>query len=177
LSNSDSILWRILTTHPVNSYEEAKVIVDKYRLRWHIEQLFRLLKKKGFRIESSELETGWAIRKLTVMLLNTALRVMQLYLSYNKEEGQPARDVFDLKEIECLEALNKTLQGDTDKSKNQNKPQTLAWATWIIARLGGWKNYNSKRPPGPIILKKGLDKFGAIYEGWNIAKNQIEDVS
>ena len=177
LSRSDSILWRILTTHDVNSYEEAKTIVDKYRLRWYIEQLFRLLKKKGFKIESSELETGWAIRKLTVMLLNTSLRVMQLYLSHNKEESQPVEDVFDSKEIGCLEALNKTLQGDTNKSKNQHKPRTLAWATWIIARLGGWKNYNSKRPPGPIILKKGLDKFGAIYEGWNMARNQIQDVS
>ncbi len=39
------------------------------------------------------------------------------------------------------------------------------WATWIIARLGGWKNYNSKRPPAPIVLKKGLDKFTAIYQG------------
>jgi transposase len=36
-------------------------IVDQYRARWHIEQLFRLLKKKGFVIESSELESGWAI--------------------------------------------------------------------------------------------------------------------
>lgn len=172
-----SVLWRILTTHMVNSYEEAVGIVNKYRLRWYIEQLFRLLKKKGFQIESSELETGWAIRKLTVMLLTTALRVMQLLLAYKNEESQPIEEVFDEGEIKCLQALNQTLQGDTQKSRNNNKAQNLSWSTWIIARLGGWKNYNSKRPPGPIILKKGLDKFTTIYQGWKLAQFIQKDVS
>ncbi|MCW3106723.1 MAG: Transposase for transposon Tn5, partial [Segetibacter sp.] len=152
----DAVLWRILTTHEVNSYEDAISIVNKYRQRWHIEQLFRLLKKKGFKIESSELETGWAIRKLTVMILNTALRVMQMMLAYNNEESQPIEQVFNEDEVKCLEQINNTLQGETEKTKNKNNPKRLSWASWIIARLGGWKNYNSKRPPGPIILKRGL---------------------
>ncbi len=140
------------------------------RLRWYIEQLFRLLKKKGFKIQ--ELETGWAIRKLTVMILSSALRVMQLMLAYNKEDSQPIEQVFNQKEINCLKAINETLQGETEKSKNKNNPTKLSWATWIIARLGGWKNYNSKRPPGPIILKKGVDRFANIYQGWNLAQNE-----
>jgi hypothetical protein len=163
------IHWRILTTHSIISYEQAIDVIKKYRLRWYMEQLFRLLKKKGFAIESSELETGWAIRKLTVMALNAALRVMQLLLAYDNEQSQPIEEVFDRGEIKCLEQLNKKLQGSTEKSQNKNNINSLSWATWIIARLGGWKNYNSKRPPGPIILKRGLDKFSSIYEGWSLA--------
>lgn len=174
---SDSVLWRILTTHSITNYEEAVSIVDKYRKRWYIEQLFRLLKNKGFKIESSELETGWAIRKLTVMILNSALRVMQLLLAYDNEESQPIEQVFSKDEIKCLERINDTLQGDTEKTKNKNNRYLLSWATWIIARLGGWKNYNSKRPPGPIILKKGLDKFNAMLQGWNLARGFKIDVS
>ncbi|MCW3111014.1 MAG: Transposase for transposon Tn5, partial [Segetibacter sp.] len=165
----EAVLWRILTTHEVNSYEDAISIVNKYRQRWYIEQLFRLLKKKGFKVESSELETGWAIRKLTVMSLNSSLKVMQMLLAYNNEESQPIEQVFNEDEVKCLEQINNTLQGDTEKSKNKNNPQRLSWASWIIARLGGWKNYNSKRPPGPIILKRGLDKFNAMFEGWKLA--------
>jgi len=168
-SGSNPVCWRLFTTHPIATYEQAVSIVNKYRLRWYIEQLFRLLKKKGFQIEASELETGWAIRKLTIMLLTAALRVMQLLLSYKKEDSQPIEQVFSRTEIDCLKAVNETLQGDTEKSKNINNPDRLAWATWIIARLGGWKNYNSKRPPGPIILKKGLDRFDNIYQGWKLA--------
>ena len=169
--NNPAVHWRLLTTHSVSSYEQAVSIVNKYRLRWYIEQLFRLLKKKGFKIESSELTTGWAIRKLTVMILSAALRVMQLLLAYKKEDSQPIEQVFNEKEITCLKAVNDTLQGDTEKSKNRNNPQRLAWATWIIARLGGWKNYNSKRPPGPITLKKGMDRFNNIFHGWMIARS------
>jgi hypothetical protein len=113
-----------------------------------------LLKKKGFDIQSSELESGWAIRKLMVMILNAALRVMQLLLAYDNEQSQPIEQVFDEGEIRCLERLNKALQGDTEKSKNKHDPKRLSWATWIMARLGGWKNYNSRRPPGPNTLKK-----------------------
>lgn len=164
-----SVLWRILTTHTVSTYEDAIGIINNYRLRWYIEQLFRLLKKKGFKIEASELESGWAIRKLTVMILSSALRVMQMLLAYNNDDSQPIEQVFDEGERKCLQQINNTLQGDTEKSKNKNNPDRLSWATWIIARLGGWKNYNSKRPPGPIVLKTGLDKFTAIYQGWQLA--------
>ena len=86
VGSSNPIHWRILTTHTIITYEQAIAINNNYRLRWYIEQLFRLLKKKGFAIQSSELESGWAIRKLTVMTLNAALRVMQLLLSYNNEQ-------------------------------------------------------------------------------------------
>jgi len=174
---SNPIKWRILTTHLVSSYEQAIGIVNNYRTRWYIEQLFRLLKKKGFAIESSELENGWAIRKLTVMVLNAALRVMQLLLAYDNEQSQPIEQVFDKEEIKCLRQLNEKLQGDTEKGKNKNNPISLSWATWVIARLGGWKNYNSKRPPGPIILKRGLDKFAATYDGWKLALSIHKDVS
>jgi hypothetical protein len=171
------ILWRILTTHKVESYEDAVGIVNKYRLRWYIEQLHRLMKKKGFGMESSELETGWAIRKLTVMVLNSSIRVMQLLLAVNNKESQPIEQVFDVQEIKCLQKLNNKLQGQTEKSKNNNDPKTVSWATWIIAKLGGWKGYNKTRPPGPIILKKGLDKFNSIFNGWNLALDDLKDVS
>jgi len=175
---ANPIIWRILTTHLVNSYEHAIRIINNYRKRWYIEPLFRLLKKKGFDIQSSELESGWAIGKLMVMILNAALRVMQLLLAYDNEQSQPIEQVFDPGEIKCLEGLNKTLQGDTEKSKNKHEPRRLSWATWIIARLGGWKNPNSKRPPGgPIILKRGLDKFSSVYEGWKLALSVQKDVS
>ncbi len=166
------ILWRILTTHKVENYEDAVKIINKYRLRWYIEQLHRLIKKKGFAIESSELESGWALRKLTVMILNSSLRVMQLLLAFDNKESQPIEQVFDEPEIECLKKLNNKYEGATEKLKNKNDPQTLAWAVWVIAKLGGWKDTNKRRPPGPITLKRGLDKFNDIHMGWKLA---VED--
>jgi len=40
-----------------------------------------------------------------------------------------------------LHALQAKLQGRTDKQRNPYRPGTLAWASWTIARLGGWTGY------------------------------------
>ena len=143
-------------------------VIQCYECRWYIEQFFRLMKKKGFRIEDSELETGWAIRKLSVMLASVILKVMQMLLSYGNEDAQAIEEVYDVKERECMEVLLQKLQ--TQKIKNPYNKNSLTWGTWIIARLGGWKGTSKERPPGPICLKNGLDKFNLIFQGWELAR-------
>ncbi len=170
---NDCVKWRILTTHQIRTLKQAIEIINIYKQRWYIEQLFRLLKKQGFRIEESELGTGWAIRKLTVLLLNNLLRIMQLLLAYDNDESQPVGEVFSKEEIECLKELEKKLEQKKTQVKNRYPPKKLAWATWIIARLGGWKGAIKQRPPGPITMKKGVEKFDLIYHGWKLARQLI----
>lgn len=55
----------------------------------------------------------------TVMILTSALRVMQLLLAYNKEDSQPIEQVFNEKEINCLKAINETLQVEPEKVKTK----------------------------------------------------------
>lgn len=167
------ICWRLLTTRKVETYKEAITIIDRYKQRWHIEQLFRLLKKQGYQIEDSQLENGWAIRKLFVLVLNAALRVMQLYLAYGEEQSQPTNEVFSEEEIQCLEVIEKKHIIKTENTNNPFPKEKLAWASWIIARLGGWKGNNKQRRAGPILLKEGLDKFESMYQGWKLARSII----
>jgi len=48
---------------------------------------------------------------------------------------------------------------------------TLAWAAWIIARLGGWKGYStSESPPGSLTMRRGLDAFDRIWHGYTMVK-------
>ncbi len=169
----DAVKWRLLTTHPVTTFEEAIAVINKYRQRWYIEQVFRLLKKQGFKIEESELTSGWAIRKLTILLLNNVLRVIQLLLAYGKEGSQPINEVFCSEEITCLNGLAKKMKQSKTQVQNNYPEDRLSWASWVIARLGGWKGYMKQRPPGPITMKRGLDNFNLIYQGWLLAK-QIE---
>lgn len=168
--NGNGISWKLLTTHAINSFEDACRIIEWYSDRWLIEQVHRLLKTQGFQVEDSELETGWAVRKLCVLMLSALLRILQMNLAYSDPEGgQPITEVFSDEEIQCLTHLNKKLQGKTIKLKNHNDPSVLKWATWIIARLGGWQGYDSQRPPGIILLKRGLDKFCNVFYGWKLA--------
>ncbi|WP_394370957.1 transposase, partial [Salegentibacter lacus] len=82
-----------------------------YSARWYIEQLFRLLKKQGFGIEETELESGWAIRKLVVMQITALLKILQMNIAYARPEGgQPITEVFDDQQIGVLKVLNTKIQ-------------------------------------------------------------------
>jgi hypothetical protein len=56
--------WRLLTTHPVTTAEQAWRIVEWYKRRWLIEQFFRILKTQGFRLEDSQVGTAERLLKL-----------------------------------------------------------------------------------------------------------------
>lgn len=171
-NTSNPISWKLLTTHQVINFEEALQIVYWYSVRWYIEQVFRLLKHQGFGIEESELESGWALRKLVVMQLSALLKILQMNIAYSQPEGgQPIEEVFEAEQIEVLHKLDRKLQGNTPKLKNNFNPRTTKWATWIIAKLGGWKGYESQGPPGVIVLKRGIERLGYIIEGINLEKD------
>lgn len=162
------ITWRLLTTHVVENPEQAMGIIDWYKQRWYIEQIHRLLKTDGFRIERSQLEQGWAIRKLTMLAMMAVLRILQLMLACEDESNQAIEEVFDEQQCQCLQMANDKLEGTSEKQTNPYSLKSLKWASWIIARLGGWKGYASQRKPGPIVLQKGLAKFYNMFEGWQL---------
>ncbi len=169
--DEEAVCWRIWTTHEVDSFEGAKKIVDIYTKRWMIEQLFRTTKKKGFNQEATELETTDAILKQTAMVTAAACKVLQLVYARNKYKGVPIDDGFDHEQQEVLKKLNVRLQGNTEQQKNPFPIDQLSWAAWVIARLGGWKGYQSQRPPGPLTMKYGLERFYTLWEGYRLVNS------
>lgn len=166
------IHWRLLTTHTVESVAQALTVIGWYRLRWHIEQLFRTLKRQGLGIEQSVIEDGVALEKLAIIALIGAGITMQLVLARAaSSDDMPATRVFDADQINVLHALQTKLQGGTLKQQNPYRPQSLAWAGWTIARLGGWTGYASDRSTGPITMRDGLQRFNAIVDGYDLARN------
>ena len=164
------VRWRLLTTHKIESVEDALRCVGWYCCRWQIEQFFRTLKKQGFQIESSQVETGEGLMKLACIAMQAAVRTLQLTLAREGNTDRMATDVFDEADIEVLEQILPGLEGKTDKQKNRYAPKKLAWAAWIIARLGGWNGYACEAKPGPITMLRGQQRFASISEGWKLAK-------
>ena len=137
-------------------------------MRWLIEQLFRTLKSEGLEIEASQLEKGSALKKLAIMALQVALKIMQLVQERDGKAGVDAGVVFGNNEIELLEKVCKRYEGKTKKQKNPYQKKSLAWAAWTIARIGGWKGYQSESPPGPVTMKRGLQDFHIMMIGWGL---------
>jgi hypothetical protein len=162
---AEPVRWLLLTTHEVPDEAAAWQIVDWYLKRWIIEQLHRTLKRQGFRLEDSQVQDAERLIKLTAIAIHAAIKVMQLVQARDGDTDLPADFVFTEDEIGTLDALVLTLQGRTILQKNPHPPRSLAWATWVIARLGGWDGYPSSKKPGPITLLHGLTDFARINVG------------
>lgn len=172
---SKGIHWRLITSHEIKNIDDAKRIINWYSLRWNIEELFRILKKQGLELEESKLLTGLALKKLAVLALKTALSILQFMKERDGEYGIDAEVVFNQEEIEFMKVLNKKFESSnkSEKQKNKHKENSLAWAIWFIARLGGWKADNDKVKPGVITMKRGLVEFYSMFQGWCFAKEYL----
>jgi hypothetical protein len=168
-ANVPPVHWRLLTTHRATTLADAQQITRLYRQRWTIEQLFRLMKTKGFNIEAVRVAEGGPFENLTTATLIAAIQVLQMVRERDGAAGRPLDDVFDAEDRPALEAICRTLEGNTDRQKNPHPSGSLAHATWICARLGGWTGYYGK--PGPIVILQGLLALRAMLSGWRIARD------
>jgi hypothetical protein len=159
--------WRLLTSHRLAGVEDAWRIVEWYKQRWIIEQFFRVLKTQGFKLEDSQIGTADRLLKLVAIAAKAAVITIQLVQARNGGQ-QSVHMVFTANERAALAVLNQQLQARTKRLKNPHPPDSLAWAAWVIGRLGGWDGYPSSKPPGPITFKNGLEYFHAVAIGWSL---------
>jgi hypothetical protein len=160
------LLWRLLTTHAVRSAADAEEIVDLYRLRWRIEQIFRALKSDGLALEDSQVIDAERLFNLTAIALAAAIRTTQL-VDARDGSPRPASDVVDPSFAVALERLSRKLEGNTTRQKNPHPPASLAFVAWITARLGGWNCYY--KPPGHKTMRQGWDHLAATLAGYALA--------
>ena len=161
--------WRLLTTHKVATLVDALQITHFYRQRWTIEQLFRVMKTKGFDIEAVRVAEDGPFENLTIATLIAAIQVLQMVRERDGAAGRPLQDAINIEDQPALEAICRSLEGKTGKQKNPHPKGSLAYASWVCARLGGWTGYYGK--PGPIVMMQGLQALKAMLRGWKIAKD------
>ncbi len=169
---ADRICWRLLTTIPIQSETMAKACIEWYSWRWTVEEVFKILKKEGYNIEASELEYASSVRKMCLLIMEVIIKLFLMRLAYAEPEVELSADsCFTDEEQDFLEHQSTRLEGKTEKQKNPFKTKDLKRYVWVIARLGGWKGYESKRHPGITTLWIGLKYFKASYEGWQTFRN------
>jgi len=166
--------WRLLTTHAIADAAAAWQIAGWYQARWIIEQMFRVMKSQGLQLEDSQLGSAARLTKLAAVATKAACVDIQLTQERDGTHHSPAVTVFTEPEIETLAALGPTLEGKTRRQQNPHPVCSLAWAAWIIARLGGWNCYY--KPPGPITFRRGMEQFYAIHRGHLLNMRLQQDV-
>jgi hypothetical protein len=177
VNGENPIHWILMTSHKVETVQDALIIIQWYKWRWLIEQTFRTIKSEGLAIESSEVESYEALINLATLTLLAAVLVMQLVQDREEQTQQNLEDVFTPIEIACLQQVSTQLEGSTQKQKNPHPKNTLAFASWVVARLGGWSGYINKRPPGPITMMNGLTRFYDIFQGFTLNLQNYQNVN
>ena len=165
------IHWRLLTTHAVKSPKQARRMVDLYRKRWSIEEFFRTLKSAGFDIEEADIGDPQVMIKFVAAAAVAAVTIMQLVRARDGTTNEQLAEAFEPDDKPVLEALSTQLEGATERQKNPHPKGTLAFAAWVIARLGGWTAYYGK--PGPKVMRIGLQDFRRIKYGSTLTLKNV----
>jgi hypothetical protein len=161
-----ALLWHLLTTRTVEGAAQAMEVVQLYRLRWRIEQVFRALKSDGLRLDDSQVIEAERMFNLAAIALAGAIRTIQL-VDARDGSPRPAGDVIDAAFATALKRLSAKLEGKTARQKNPHPNGSLAFVAWIAARLGGWNCYY--KPPGPKTMRDGWNQLAARLEGYALA--------
>jgi hypothetical protein len=158
-----AILWRLLTTLPVTTVAEATEKVQWYCQRWQIEVFHKVL-KSGCQIEHRQLETALRLRRVLMMDLIIAWRIMLLSKTARETPEASAADWL-------LETEWKVLWCHMKNQPLPEHPPTLRQAVRWIGQLGGFIGRKSDGEPGPIVLWRGLLRLHDLAQAWNLLKN------
>lgn len=152
------IVWTLLTSEPIDSPEQVARIVDIYRYRWLIEELFKAF-KTGCQYEKRQFETRHALLNLMAISLPIAVELLWMRAFAAVDPQAPAEKIVTAQQIEILRAM-----GHRPVPQKPTALQVLL----AIAGLGGHLKRNGS--PGWHVLYRGYERLLDYEAGWAAAK-------
>jgi len=151
--------WRLMTTYPVESFEDCLQVIHGYTARWRIEEFHRAWKRGVCNVEDTQLRGREAILKWATILAAVASRATRLTYLAREQPDLPASEEFSRWEIDATIALlrPKGLKLGAEPSLKQ----IVGW----IAELGGCAGKYSGKPPGPTVIARGLHDIEVFARG------------
>jgi len=162
-----AISWLIITTLPVNSFEDAIQIIIWYSYRWLIER-FHYVLKSGCKLEDLQLQTGERLQRALATYSIVAWRLLWLIYESRLNPDMQCDTVLEEDEWKalCIEMYNKGVLKEIP-----NKPPSFQEAVRYIAMLGGFLARKSDGNPGVKTLWRGYRKLQEKVGFWRALKN------
>jgi Transposase Tn5 dimerisation domain len=151
----DPIEWVLYTSLPVESFENAMVIVGYYEKRWLIEEWHKVL-KTGMRVEDRQLKTSERLEAMMGLTSVAAVRLFQLQGEARTAPERPAEQVIPPKYVIALRAVRKL--GSAIRL-------TVGRFFRELAKLGGFLGRRRDGEPGWITIWRGWDKLQTMIRG------------
>ena len=153
------VVWRIVTTEPIDTEAQMGEVIDIYRRRWIIEEFFKAI-KTGCRFESHQLED---IKGLLIALtLESVIAWQLLRLRHVARTNPEAPGKPLLSEMQWATMIHlRAARGEVNQVLSVND------VIEEVAKLGAHLRNNG--PPGWAVLKRGLKKLNLLAEGFSLA--------
>lgn len=154
----EPVAWVLLTTEPIDTEEQILAVIDYYRCRWVIEELFRAI-KSGCAYEKRQLESFENLLVALAIFVPVAWHLLNLRTMYRAMPDEPATRCFSKRQLKVLCLAS---------SKELNETPTVKDALLAVARLGGHLKRNGE--PGWQTLGRGYLELLALERGFILAQ-------
>jgi len=146
--------WVLLTSEPVQSFDDAWVVIGWYEKRPVVEDYHKCL-KTGCRVEHRQYATSDRLERVTGLLSVVAVRLLQLKFVARSEPDRPAARVVPSAWLCMLKALRK-------RNRHIN---TVGEFFRSLAMLGGFLGRKHDGQPGWITIWRGFEKLILCIRG------------
>ena len=157
----EPIEWILLTSLPVESFDDAWLVLGYYEKRWLIEEWHKAL-KTGCRVECRQLKTKERLERITGLLSVVSVRLLQLKSAARTTPNRPASEVVPKRWIAMLQAARK-------KTK-RTIAMTIGEFYRELAKLGGFLGRKCDGEPGWITIWRGWQKLYLLVRGAELAE-------
>jgi hypothetical protein len=163
--------WVLLTTHPIDTVEDACLVLFSYTQRWRIEDFHRAWKSAGCCVEQSQLRGPDQLIKWAMILAVVAARAERLKLLARNEPKLAASVELSSYEITAIRALHRTSAKPRERIPRM---PTIEQAVLWISQLGGYTGKSSGGPPGAMTIMRGLERLRDVALGIELAERARE---
>ena len=165
-AGEEPITWMLITTLPVKTAEDIRLVIEYYLCRWDIEMFFKVL-KTGCKVEELQFESVKRLQTAITLNLIVAHRILMMAKLGRETPDVPADCIFDEEEWQLAYKLrNKT------KPLPTTVPRLHDVILWV-AMLGGFLGRKHDGEPGTTTLWRGLSKI----QNYLIIKKQLSELS
>ena len=159
--NEPPVEWRLLTTEPIETSADVLAVVDGYRTRWLVEELFKAL-KTGCQYQRLQLASYDALLRALAIYLPIAWLLLRLRYLSGTAESRPATAVLNEVQIQVLRL-----------KASGPLPAVLSCrqALLAVAEMGGHIKNNGE--PGWLVLQRGLHDLLLLEQGFRAAMKAL----